>query len=75
MPLAVFPPFGGRPNSRDLCAESLEPARAGVEGLEHGERVVVPGLPIRAAMLAGRYIPQPLKLPVLERIMRPSGGT
>ncbi len=46
-------------------------ARAGVEGLERGERVVVPGLPIRAAMLASRYIPHMLKLPALERFMRP----
>jgi len=48
-------------------------ARAGVEGLESGERVVVPGLPIRAAMLASRYIPHAFKLPALERFMRPSG--
>ena len=47
-------------------------ARAGVDGLERGERVVVPGLPIRAAMLASRYIPHMLKLPALERFMRPS---
>ncbi len=47
-------------------------ARAAVEGLERGERVVVPGLPIRAAMLASRYIPHALKLPALERFMRPS---
>ncbi len=46
-------------------------ARAGVEGLEHGELVVVPGLPIRAAMMASRYIPHALKLPALERFMRP----
>jgi short-subunit dehydrogenase len=46
-------------------------ARAGVEGLERGERVVVPGLPIRAAMLASRYIPHMLKLPAMERFMRP----
>ncbi len=46
-------------------------ARAGVEGLEHDERVVVPGLPIRAAMLASRYIPHALKLPAMERFMRP----
>jgi short-subunit dehydrogenase len=46
-------------------------ARAAVEGLERGERVVVPGLPIRAAMLASRYIPHMLKLPALERFMRP----
>jgi len=46
-------------------------ARAGVEGLDHDERVVVPGLPMRVGMLASRYIPQALKLPALERFMRP----
>jgi uncharacterized protein len=48
-------------------------ARAGVEGLASGERVVVPGLPMRVSMLASRYIPHALKLPALERFMRPSG--
>jgi uncharacterized protein len=48
-------------------------ARAGVEGLDSGERVVVPGLPIRVGMLASRYIPHALKLPALERFMRPGG--
>jgi uncharacterized protein len=47
-------------------------ARAGVAGLDHGERVVVPGLPMRVGMLASRYIPHALKLPALERFMRPS---
>jgi uncharacterized protein len=47
-------------------------ARAGVEGLDHGERVVVPGLPMRVGMLASRYIPHAFKLPALERFMRPS---
>jgi uncharacterized protein len=50
----------------------VQAARAGVEGLERGERVVIPGLPIRAAMLASRYIPHAFKLPALERFMRPS---
>jgi uncharacterized protein len=45
-------------------------ARAGVEGLEAGRRVVVPGLQVRAAMQAVRYLPHAVKLPVLERIMR-----
>jgi short-subunit dehydrogenase len=53
-----------RPSARDV-------ARAGVEGLEHGQRVVIPGLPMRAAMLAARYVPHALKLPVMERVMRP----
>jgi uncharacterized protein len=46
-------------------------ARAGVDGLDRGERVVVPGLPMRVGMLASRYIPQAFKLPALERFMRP----
>jgi uncharacterized protein len=46
-------------------------ARAAVNGLEHGDRVVVPGLPIRAAMLASRYIPHAVKLPALARFMKP----
>jgi short-subunit dehydrogenase len=48
-------------------------ARAGVEGLDHGDRVVVPSLPIRVSMLAARYLPNALKLPALERFMRPRG--
>jgi short-subunit dehydrogenase len=46
-------------------------ARAAVNGLEHGDRVVVPGLPVRAAMLASRYIPHAVKLPALARFMKP----
>jgi hypothetical protein len=45
-------------------------ARAGVDGLDSGRRVVVPGLPMRAAMLAARYVPHAVKLPVVERVMR-----
>jgi short-subunit dehydrogenase len=47
-----------------------ETAQAGVKGLEDGRRVVVPGLQVRTAMLAARYLPQALKLPVIERVMR-----
>jgi uncharacterized protein len=45
-------------------------AAAGVEGLESGSRVVVPGLPMWAAMAASRYIPHAVKLPLMERLMR-----
>ncbi|MBV9335375.1 MAG: SDR family oxidoreductase [Solirubrobacterales bacterium] len=65
----------GRSFERSVPGALISPqqaARAGVEGLERGARVVVPGLPIRAAMLAGRYIPHAVKLPVLERFMKPS---
>jgi short-subunit dehydrogenase len=46
-------------------------ARAAVNGLERGERVVVPGLHVRAAMLASRYVPHAVKLPALARFMKP----
>jgi short-subunit dehydrogenase len=55
--------FPSRPSARDV-------AKAGVDGIEHGRRVVVPGLPMRAAMLASRYVPHAVKLPVVERVMR-----
>ncbi len=45
-------------------------ARAGVQGLASGQRVVVPGLRVRAAMEAARYIPHAFKLPAIEWFMR-----
>jgi short-subunit dehydrogenase len=45
-------------------------ARAGVDGLEHDRRVVVPGLPMRAAMLASQYLPHAVKLRGIEWAMR-----
>ena len=45
-------------------------ARAGVNGLAAGRRVVVPGVTMRAAMMASRYVPHALKLPVIEQVMR-----
>jgi uncharacterized protein len=47
-----------------------EAARAGVRGLEKGSRVVVPGLQVRAAMEAVRYVPHAVKLPAIEWLMR-----
>ena len=55
---------------RQLWVTAEDAARAGVRGLEHGQRVVVPGLPTRAAMLAGSYVPNAFKLPVIEWAMR-----
>jgi len=57
------------PRPARISAE--EAARAAVKGLENGERVVVPGLPVRTAMLAARYLPHAFKLPALEYLMRP----
>lgn len=45
-------------------------AATGVRGLEAGRRVVIPGLPIRAAMLATQYLPHAVKLPAIEWAMR-----
>lgn len=55
---------------RPAMISPVEAARAGVKGLEAGDRVVVPGLPMRTAMLAARYVPNAVKLPVMEWIMR-----
>jgi uncharacterized protein len=55
---------------RPAWVTAEQTARAGVKGLEDGQRVVVPGLPIRTAMLASRYIPHALKLPAIERVLR-----
>jgi short-subunit dehydrogenase len=55
---------------RQVWITAEQAASAGVRGLESGARVVVPGLPIRAAMLASRYIPNALKLPSIALAMR-----
>jgi short-subunit dehydrogenase len=55
---------------RPAWVTAEEAASAGVKGLEAGRRVVVPGLPIRAAMLASQYLPHALKLPAIEWAMR-----
>jgi uncharacterized protein len=75
--IAGWETSGGKSFERAVPGTLISPAqaaRAAVEGLERGERVVVPGLPIRAAMLASRYIPHMLKLPAMERFMRPGSN-
>jgi short-subunit dehydrogenase len=74
--IAGWETASGKSFERSVPGTLISPehaARAGIEGLDHGERVVVPGLPMRVSMLASRYIPHALKLPALERFMRPSG--
>jgi short-subunit dehydrogenase len=64
---------GGRSLDRAVGPARISPrdaARAGVRGLHSGDRVVVPGLPMRTAMLAARYLPHAVKLPALEWVMR-----
>ena len=55
---------------RPAWVTAEEAASAGVKGLEAGRRVVVPGLPVRATMLAAQYLPHALKLPAIEWAMR-----
>ena len=55
---------------RPAWVTAEEAASAGVKGLEAGRRVVIPGLPIRAAMLATQYLPHAVKLPAIEWAMR-----
>ena len=55
---------------RPVWVTARQAARAGINGLADGRRVVVPGLPIRTAMLASRYLPHALKLPAIEWAMR-----
>ncbi len=55
---------------RAAWISAKQAARAGVKGLEEGNRVVVPGLSVRAAMQASRYLPHAVKLPAIEWIMR-----
>ena len=55
---------------RPALITAQDAARAGVKGLDSGTRVVVPGLPMRGAMLASRYIPHAVKLPAIELAMR-----
>lgn len=56
-------PGAVKPSAREVAV-------AAADGLASGSRVVVPGLPIRAGMLAARYVPNALKLPVIEKMMR-----
>jgi uncharacterized protein len=55
---------------RPALITAEQAARAGIDGLQSGSRVVVPGLPMRAAMEASRAIPNAIKLPVIEWVMR-----
>jgi hypothetical protein len=55
---------------RPAWVTAEETARAGIKGLADGRRVVVPGLQIRTAMLAARYVPNAIKLPAIGWAMR-----
>lgn len=65
---------GGRSFEKAVPKPALisaeDAARAGVRGLEGGRRVVIPGLSMRAAMEATRFIPHAVKLPAIEWVRR-----
>jgi uncharacterized protein len=42
-------------------------ARAAIDGMANGKRVVVPGLPYRALGVAGRHTPRSILLPLMRR--------
>jgi short-subunit dehydrogenase len=46
-------------------------ARQAVDGLDAGHRVIVPGVQVRTAMRAAQYVPDAIKLPIIERFSRP----
>ena len=41
-------------------------AAAGLQGLERGKRVVVPGMPNRILAVVGRFSPRPVVLRVMD---------
>lgn len=49
---------------------SADVARQGIDGLEKGRRVVVPGLAWKVATISGRYTPRAALLPVMNRFWR-----
>jgi short-subunit dehydrogenase len=45
-------------------------AKSAVDGLEHGKRVVIPGLMNRAGAMGGQHAPRSLLLPLVNRVGR-----
>jgi short-subunit dehydrogenase len=60
-----------RATPRPVWISAEQAARAGINGLAAGNRVVVPHTGVRNALRAGRYVPHAVKLPIIERVMRP----
>ena len=62
--------FGGAddriPSFMWLDSETV--ARAGIEGLEKGQRVIVPGVVNRLGAFSGHYMPRALLLPLVRRL-------
>lgn len=54
-------------------ATAEEVAKAGVQGLERGKRVVVPGVLNRATAVGGQHAPRAVALPLIKRIWSAAG--
>jgi short-subunit dehydrogenase len=58
----------------DLFWSSAEEvAKAGVEGLERGKRVVIPGALNRGSAIGGQHMPRALAIPLVKRIWGAAG--
>lgn len=66
MDVANLPDADGTPGF--LWSSAEEVARAGIHGLEHGKRVVIPGVLNRAGAIGGQHAPRSLVLRVAARM-------
>jgi len=54
-----------------VWAEAADVARAGIDGMARGKRVVFPAIAHQAVAMGGRFAPRTLLLPLLERVASP----
>ncbi|HYF25174.1 MAG TPA: SDR family oxidoreductase [Baekduia sp.] len=56
---------------RQAWISSRHAARAGLAGLDRGDRIVVPGFAVRATTTLGRALPNAVRMPVVRRLLEP----
>jgi len=56
-----------KPLPKFLWKDAAAVAKAGVDGLASGKRVIVPGAPNRVASMINHYLPRRLLLPMVAR--------
>lgn len=54
-----------------IVIEADECAKAALEGLENGRRILSPKLGVKALTCAGSHLPRALWLPICQRMMAP----
>jgi short-subunit dehydrogenase len=57
-----------------LWMQPADVAKAGIEGMVKGKRIVFPSVAHQAAGMAGRFAPRSVLLPIYERLTSPSRG-